>query len=187
MKNIVIIEVPSGVGKDSIFSALIGRNPDKFEKIVSVTDREIRPGEIDGITYKFVTTENFEHMVRTGEIFEFTRRHGTYRGMSKPLIDKILNKGKIALKDCDMIGIRAIKNIYPSNVLTIFINARKEEVERRLLARGETDIAIRLADYNNKIKEIRHFDFVVDNNGTLDEAVQKVQNIIKEECGGYVR
>jgi len=175
-KNIVVLEGPSGVGKDSIIAELMKRHPGKYEKITSVTTREIRPGEIDGVNYKYVNRDQFEEMLRTNEIFEFTQRHGTYRGMSKPIIDKILEAGKIAIKDADIVGVRALKKLYPGQVLTIFVTAPKAEIERRLNARGDNkeDLIRRLKDYDACIKSKILFDHIVENTGALDGTVYKV-------------
>jgi len=179
-KNIIVIEGPSGAGKDSIIATLMANHPDTYEKITSITTRPMRPGEIDGVTYKFVSVDTFEEMLRSKEIFEFTQRHGTYRGMSKPLIDKIIDNNRLAVKDCDLVGVRALKKTYPNKVLTIFIMAPKEVIEQRIIARGDCDKdrARRLVDYDNTIKSRQYFDFVVDNVGTLDEVSIKVHDII---------
>jgi len=178
--QIVIIEGPSGVGKDSIIAQLIAQYPDRFQKATSYATRAMRPGEVDGFTYNFTDDKTFLAKVKSGDIFEYTQRHGTYRGLSKTLIDRVINTGKIALKDADIIGVRALRATYSNRVLAIFITASREIIEHRLIKRGDSpdDRAKRLADYDNSQTFIPEFDYVVDGNGPLDETVSKVHSII---------
>ena len=179
-KKIIIFEGPSGVGKDVTMNALCSLAPEKFKKIPSYTSRPIRPGETDGITYFFIDEKIFLEKTKSGEIFEHTTRHGTYRGMGKSLILDIINNGRIALKDLDIVGMRAIKNFFPNQVLCIFITANKDVIRQRLEKRGCQDIERRLADYDNVHKNINEYDHVVVDEGPLHESVEKILNILKE-------
>jgi guanylate kinase len=177
-KAIVVIEGPSGVGKDSIISGLIKKYPDKFERIISVSTRPMRDYERQGNPYIFVTEEEFNKMLCSGDIFEHTVRHGTKRGMSEKHINAILEKGRIPLKDCDIYGVRALRTKF-NNVLTFFITADKDEIETRIRKRGdrEEDIIVRLKDYDRYITESKHYDYVIENKD-LDKTIDKIFNLI---------
>jgi len=185
MKNIIVLEGPSGVGKDTIMWELIESDP-TFQKIVSYTDRERRPNEIAGHHYHFIDTKTFEAKIKSGDIFEYTTRHGTYRGMSKILIDKQLEAGKIVIKDCDPIGLNALKKAYPNKVVGIFITADRKVVKQRLENRGGTDIDVRLKDYDQKIKDAVNYDFTVCNNGEIKKTVAEVRRIMEENNGASI-
>ena len=176
--KIVVIEGPSGVGKDSIISGLISKYPSEFEKIVSVTTREMRPYEAQGNPYIFVADKKFDKMVKEGDIFEYTMRHGTKRGMSEKYINDILDKDKIPLKDCDIVGVEALRTKF-KNVLTFFITASKAEIEQRMRKRGdkEDDIKTRLDDYDRYMEEARHYDYIVENKD-LDKVIAQIYKII---------
>ena len=177
-KKIIAIEGPSGVGKDTIIKHLILKNPDKYRKIPSYTNRPMRTNEVEGFTYHFIDDETFAQKLESGDIFEHTQRHGTYRGMSKDLIDEIINNGYWALKDCDLVGLNALKGYYGESVFSIFINADKDVVRERLEKRGDIDIAVRLADYDTKQSEQPYYDLVITNNGSLEEVINKLNEII---------
>jgi guanylate kinase len=181
-KRIIVIEGPSGTGKDTIIKKLIEKFPDKYEKITSYTTREKRDGEIDGQVYNFIDRQTFKDKFENGEIFEFTKRHGSYRGMSKSLINKIIDNGKIALKDVDNIGMRAIKSVYEGQVLTIFITAKKEIIRERLTGRGGAieDIEQRLHDYDLIHNYVDEYDHIITNNGTVDACIKKILKILKD-------
>jgi len=180
-KKIIVLEGPSGVGKDTIIRELIKQNPN-IEKIVSYTTRSMRSCDVDGVTYNFTDTDTFLKKLKTGDIFEHTTRHGTYRGMSKTLINKIINNNKIAIKDCDAIGLHALETAYPNQVVSIFITASKRAVKKRLLGRKDVDIKARLKDYKSKLGEKNEYDYIVKNN-KLEKTIKKIKHIMEKKHG----
>jgi guanylate kinase len=183
-KRIVVIEGPSGAGKDSIMRELMTRYKNKFAKIISLSTRPMRDYEVQGDPYYFVTESEFDNMVESGDVFEWTSRHGTQRGMSEKYINQILNSGKIAMKDCDIIGVNALKERF-ENVLTIFITAPKEETARRMRERGdsEEDIIKRLKNYEIHLTQAKYYDFIFENIN-LKETVDKISEIIYNDPYG---
>ena len=177
-KNILIIEGPSGVGKDTIIDTLISRYPDKFGKPINASTRAMRPNETQGNPYLFMTEEEFLKLRETGEIFEHTIRHGTYRGMRKSSFDEILNSGKIALRDCDKYGFKALKEIYNDQVIGIFLTCDKETIKNRLLSRDEPleSMTARLKDYDNCIKDAYFYDIVIEN-VDLEQTIAQILEI----------
>jgi guanylate kinase len=177
-KKIIILEGPSCCGKTTIIDKLVKELPQKYEKIVGYTSRPMRVGEIDGYNYIFISEPDFKDKIKTGEIFEFTVRHGSFRGMGKSLIDKILNKNKIAIKDADILGVRALRKTYPNLVTTIFITAKKKTIKRRLINRGDLDIDTRMCDYDDIHKYIKEYDYIITNNGKIDKTIKRIREIL---------
>ena len=177
-KRIVVIEGPSGAGKDTVIKTLTRKYPERFAKLVSVATRAMRPNESQGNPYHFVSNAEFDQMVAVGDIFEYTMRHGEKRGMSEKYINEIFAAGKIPLKDCNIIGVRALQKRFP-NVTTIFITADKTEIEQRLHARGDApaDIKMRMADYDECIKDAQYYDHVIVNDN-LEKTIDKIIEII---------
>ncbi|MGN0961088.1 MAG: guanylate kinase [Christensenellales bacterium] len=178
-KNIIIIEGPSGVGKDTIIDQLISRFPDRFDRPINATTREMRENESQGHPYLFLTEEEFKNLRKSGEIFEETIRHGTYRGMRKSSFNEIINAGKIALRDCDKYGLEALKKEYPDQVIGIFLTCDKNNIRKRLEGRNEPieSMEIRLADYENHIKDAYYFDYVIENND-IESTLKQILDII---------
>lgn len=176
--RIVVIEGPSGAGKDTIIKTLMQRYPERFGKLVSVATRAMRPYESEGNPYHFVSNDEFDRMVASGDIFEHTIRHGEKRGMSERYILELFNANKIPLKDCDIVGVRALKSRF-ENVTTIFITADKKEIEKRLIGRGDKpeDIERRLKDYDQCILDAKYYDYVI-NNVDLEKTIDKIMQII---------
>lgn len=189
MKNekgiIVVIEGPSGVGKDSLVKNLIEKYPHTFAKVPSMTTREMRADESQGNPYFFVDEKTFLEYLNSGVIFEHTTRHNTYRGMSKKLFDDVLNKNLIAIKDCDKIGLDALRNIYGNKVVGIFITCPKEEIRKRLINRGETgdSLKTRLDNYDEYVKNYVYYDYTIENID-LDTATKELYALIEKFYNG---
>lgn len=178
-KKILVIEGPSGVGKDTIINEMIKRYPDKFARPLNATTRPMRDYESQGNPYLFLSEEEFLRLRKTGEIFEQTIRHGTYRGMRKSSFDEILNAGKIAVKDCDRFGLDALKQLYPDMVLSVFLTADKEEIKRRLISRNEPEesMTARLKDYDEYIKQAIYFDYTIENTD-IDSTILQILELL---------
>lgn len=177
--SIVIIEGPSAVGKDTIINELIRRYPNRFGKPINATTRPMRENESQNNPYLFLSDEEFIAMRKSGEIFEHTKRHGTYRGMRKSSFNEIIDSGRIAVRDCDILGLHAIKQEYPEKVLGIFLTAPKEEIVKRMISRNEPaeSMELRLKDYDVYVENAKYFDYVI-NNITIDDTINQIISII---------
>jgi len=177
--KIAIIEGPSAVGKDTIINELIKRFPEKFGKPINATTRPMRENESQNNPYLFLTDEEFIAMRKSGEIFEHTKRHGTYRGMRKSSFNEIIDSGRIAVRDCDILGLHAIKQEYPDQVVGIFLTAPKEEIVKRMISRNEPadSMELRLKDYDVYVENAKYFDFVIENMD-IDDTINQILKIL---------
>lgn len=178
-KIVIVIDGPSGVGKDSVMLGLINKYPNTYQKFANTTTREKRPGEIEGINYHYVTETEFLEALKNKEVYEHTYRFGNYYGMSKKAISNVWAKGKIPINNCDIIGIRETKKLYGKNCLTVFIKASRADVEARLTSRGDDSEKRqeRLAAYEEYMSRESEFDFAVENKN-LDKAVDELHDFI---------
>lgn len=176
---VILIGGTSGAGKDTVVTALINQSPNKFGRIVSTTTRPMRPNEQDGIDYHFVTQDEFKRKIDCGEVAEHTHRHNAYYGISSESVDGIHAQGKIAIKDSDhraVIGLRE----HGYNVLSFYLLVSREEVEKRLHARGGTpdQIAYRLGDYDDHLATKKYFDIHIEND-EFEKCVNQIANTIQ--------
>ena len=180
-KIIVVVEGPSGVGKDTIMNKLIATYPHLFGHVVSTTTREMRSYESQGNPYCFVDDAEFERLVKTGVIFEQTERHGTKRGMTRTAFDNILKENKIPIKDCDANGLKALKKLYGDRVFGVFITAPIELIKQRLISRGDKseDVEVRLKNYEEHLKQSEFYDVLIENLDVNETAVNLMNAIEK--------
>ena len=99
---------------------------------------------------------------------------------SKQLFDTVLEKELFPIKDCDKVGLDALKSVYGKKVVGIFITCPKEEIEKRLINRGEQgeSLKTRLDNYSSCLKESVYFDYMVENID-LNKVTTEIYNIIK--------
>ena len=180
---LIVISGPAGVGKDSVVRRMkeLGY---PFHFVVTATDRPPRPGEVHGVDYFFLPTEEFLRMEREGELLEHAIVYGQHKGVPKQQVREALATGKDVVMRVDVRGAMTIRRVAPEAVL-IFLTAPLEDLEERLRRRG-TDppeqIALRLSKGREEMEQIHHFDYVVVNReGDLDRAVEQVVAIIQAE------
>ena len=119
--RLIVISAPSGAGKTTLCEMLIKEFSDQVGLSISMTTRPKRPTETDGIHYHFVTPEKFQQSVTKGELAEHAQVHGNLYGTPKSEIDKHLGAGRNVLFDIDVQGAEALKRLFPSQTVVVFI------------------------------------------------------------------
>ena len=181
---LVVISGPSGVGKDATLQKLRNsRHP--FYFVVTATTRAIRPGEVDGKDYHFVSVGEFAGMIENDELLEYAVVYGDYKGIPKTHVRAALESGQDVIMRIDVQGAATIRKLVP-NAVTIFLTAENEEELVRRLAERKTEQAdklkMRIATARQELKRLLEFDYVVVNRGQqLEETVQDVLSIIAAE------
>ena len=179
--KLFLLSGTSGVGKTTIAYKLLEQMPN-LKRLVTYVTREPRPGEVDGVDYHFVTRAEFEKRLAANEFFEHDEHYGHLYGNSRKDLDAIWQAGKIAITLLDVNGVRTVKKIFPS-AKTIFVEPDNlENLKNRIRQRPMTDEAFekRWQKVQDELKEASDYDFrVVNAEGKLDEAVEKVKSIIE--------
>lgn len=181
---LVVLSGPAGAGKDSVIRRMKERGL-PFHFVVTATDRPPRPGEVHGVDYFFLSTEEFLRLEREGELLEHAVVYGQHKGVPKQQIREAFASGKDVVMRVDVQGAATIRRLAPEAVL-IFLTAESgEELARRLEQRG-TDPPEQLARRIGKLAEemacLDLFDYVVVNReGELDRAVDQIVAIMEAE------
>lgn len=184
--NLYIISAPSGAGKSSLITALLRKDNGRQMKVsVSHTTRLPRPGEVDGVHYHFVSKEEFESLIEQGQFLEYAKVFGgNYYGTSLPTIKEYLSQGVDVFLDIDWQGAKQIRTKLPS-VKSIFILPPSiEELERRLVGRGQDSqevISERMAKAVDEISHYDEYDYVIVNDD-FERAISDLQCILRVEC-----
>ncbi|CAN5420323.1 guanylate kinase [soil metagenome] len=181
---LVVMSGPSGVGKDATLAKLKECNY-PFYFVVTATTRPIRPGEVDGQDYHFVSMGEFAEMIEDGELLEYAVVYGDYKGIPKKHVRQALASGLDVIMRIDVQGAATIRRLVP-NAVTIFLTAEsEEELVRRLQERKTEDagkLKMRIATARQELKRIVEFDYVVANRvQKLEDTVQQVLSIINAE------
>lgn len=178
--TLIVIAGPSGVGKGSIVAQLLARDPDRLALSVSATTRAPRPGEVEGVHYRFVSDEAFDAMIERGELLEWAEVVGHRSGTPRRAVEELLASGHDVVLEIDVQGARQVRALVPDAVLIFVAPPSLRELERRLRDRGtesEERIALRLATASAELDERDRFDHVVVNDD-LQTASSQVAAII---------
>jgi len=181
---LVILSGPSGVGKDAALMRMreIGF---PFHFVVTATDRPKRTGEIEGVDYHFLSTEEFERMIAANDFLEWANVYGQLKGIPKSEIRDALASGRDVILRIDAQGAETIHALAPDAIL-IFMMAKNDEELRNRLRWRRTDspeqIERRIETARLELERIPDFDYVVVNEAErLDEAVGQIRSIIRAE------
>jgi len=182
---VFVITGTSGEGKSTLARLLLERVPE-LELAISATTRERRPGEVDGREYYFWPDEKFNRMLAEDAFLEYVRLpwgEGRRSGTLWSEIERITGGGRPVLLELETGGALAVRDRIPGSV-TIFITApNREELERRLRARGtesEGEIEERLAQALEQSKLGGEFSYTVVNDD-LDRAIDELEGIVRRE------
>jgi guanylate kinase len=181
MSKIFILTGPAGAGEDSVIKNL-GQYVD-FDKIVTTTSRPMRPEDQEGVTYYFISKQEFEKGIEENKFFEFALEdNGNYYGGTYEEIERAKKSDKPVIWKIDYKGTITAKKNFPE-ARSIYLYIPFELIETRLKNRGDAPDVIksRLAYAKGWYENEHIFDFKVENEeGKLDETVRKVAEIIKE-------
>lgn len=177
---LVLFSGPSGVGKDTVLDIILGKD-ECLQRSVSLTTREKRSGEINGVDYYFITKEEFSQMIDDGQVLEYAQYGENIYGTPKAPVDKWLKEGKTVILKIEVKGAQKIREIYPEALSIFLLPPSMDVLEDRIRRRAtesESDITKRLEIAKNEILRSADYDFVVVNDD-LDEAANNVLSIIK--------
>lgn len=180
--TLYIVSAPSGAGKSSLIASILKRFnlDDSLRLSVSHTTRQPRPGEVDHVSYHFVTNEEFEALIARGAFYEYAHVFDHYYGTSKEIVEQWLNEGKDVLLDIDWQGARQIREQTPDAKGIFIIPPSLEELNRRLVSRATDAPEVIEKRMNKAIGEISHYDeydYVIINDD-FEESVLNMRSII---------
>ena len=187
---LVIISGPSGVGKDTIIAAM-RRLPvaAAYHYVVTCTTRAPRPGEVDGIDYRFLSMEAFVRVREDDGFLESAEVHGNWYGTPRDSMRAALANGRHAVLKIDVQGAAAVKREVPDALLIFLTPPSTEELFARLRARGtESDNELEIRQRNAMAELARRddYDHVVENRtGEVERTAARIVEIVDAEHGSH--
>ncbi len=177
---LVVISGFAGTGKGTVVKGLLDRY-EQYALSVSMTTRQPRPGEVNGVSYFFVSKEEFEATIAADGLIEYARYVDNYYGTPKAYVEEQLKAGKDVILEIEIQGALQIKKIYPDAVLIFVMPPSAEELRSRLEGRGtETAEVIekRMKRAAEEAGFIESYDHIVLND-VVDQCVEQTHAIIE--------
>lgn len=178
---LIILSGPSGVGKGSIRRRLFMEEELNLVYSISMTTREPRMNEIDGVDYFFVTREEFDQNIKQDNLIEYSEFVGNYYGTPKSYVERLLNEGKNVLLEIEVNGAQQVVKKMPFAITIFLMPPSLEELERRIRGRrteSEDIVQERLAKAAREMKLQNKYKHVVFNDD-LETASLEIAKIIR--------
>jgi len=178
---VFVITGPSGVGKGTLIRGLRDRVPE-LELSVSATTRRPRSGELDGVDYHFLTPEEFDRRVRSGDFVEHAKYSGSRYGTLRSELERRLRDGIPVVLEIEVQGARQVREAMPDAIAVFVAPPSLEALRTRLVGRG-TDTAEqideRMRTAARELEAQREFAHVVVND-RLEDAVGQLVEIVRQ-------
>ena len=181
--QLIVISAPSGAGKGTIIQGLLERDNKTRWLSVSTTSRAQRTNDIPGVTYNFVTKEDFENKIHDNYFLEYTNYVGNYYGTPKETIKEKLDQGIDVILEIEIEGAMNVKKLIPEALFIFIMPPSMKILVQRLKNRGTDSKEKMLERFHTAYKEINEvtkYNYVVVND-KIEDAIDKVESIIKAE------
>ena len=180
---LIVFSGPSGVGKGAVRQEIFSTPDHKFEYSVSMTTRAQRPGEVDGKDYFFRSREEFEELIRNGQMLEYAEYVGNYYGTPLTYVNETLDKGIDVFLEIEVQGALQVKKKVPDAVFIFLTPPDLNELQERLIGRGtdsEEVIAQRIERAREEIALMSEYDYAIVND-EVPLAAERVKRVIEAE------
>jgi guanylate kinase len=181
---LIVISGPSGVGKDSVVTAMQARGL-PFHFVVTATTRPPRNGEVNGVDYFFISKGEFAEMIEADELLEYAFVYNDYKGIPKSQVRQALGSGKDVVMRLDVQGAATIRELSPEALLIFLTTDTEEDLVERLQARkteSPSELKLRIATARKELGRVDEFDYVVVNrDDQIDKTVDSIEAIIHAE------
>jgi guanylate kinase len=178
--GMLVVAGPSGVGKSTLIQGALKLNP-RWRFSVSATTRPIRPGEVDGREYHFVSLAEFTTLISAGAMLEYAEVYGNFYGTPRQEIERAAAAGQHLLIEVDTVGCLSIRALQPDAPLLGVLPPGLAELRRRLADRGTESAESLARRYANAIAELqrmRGFNYVIINRD-VEQATASLLDVMR--------
>ncbi|CDZ99455.1 Guanylate kinase [Jeotgalicoccus saudimassiliensis] len=178
---LIVLSGPSGVGKGTVRKAVFDHQETNFKYSISMTTRQKREGERDGIDYFFKSHEEFEALIAQDKFIEYAEYVGNYYGTPVDYVKDTIADGHDVFLEIEVEGAKQVREKFPDALFIFLAPPTLAQLEERLIGRGTDSQEV----INHRIKEAKRelslmnlYDYVVINDD-VDTARQKIQCIVE--------
>ncbi|NVY96960.1 guanylate kinase [Lactobacillus sp. DCY120] len=181
---LIVLSGPSGVGKGTVRKAMLREGSlNHFKYSVSMTTREKRPGEQDGVDYFFRTRAQFEEQIAQGGMLEYAQYVDNYYGTPLKYVQETLDSGWDVFLEIEVNGAMQVRQKMPDGVFIFLTPPDLKSLRHRITGRGSEDQATidkRMAKAREEIKMMSNYDYAVVND-QVPRAVARINQIVQSE------
>ncbi|RPF57815.1 guanylate kinase [Abyssicoccus albus] len=179
----IVLSGPSGVGKGTVRKAIFDHPDTEFEYSISMTTRNMREGEVDGVDYFFKSKKEFEQLIADDKFIEYAQYVDNYYGTPVDYCIETINDGRDIFLEIEVEGAKQVREKFPNALFIFLAPPTLGHLEDRLIGRGtESDDIIknRIETAKKELEMMSLYDYVVIND-EVDAARQTIQSIVTAE------
>lgn len=180
---LIVLSGPSGVGKGTVRKAIFEHPKTNFKYSISMTTRDPRIGEVDGVDYFFKSKEKFEELIAADKFIEYAKYVGNYYGTPVDYVKDTIEAGEDIFLEIEVEGAKQVREKFPDALFIFLSPPGLKELENRLIGRGtDSDDVIkrRIKKAKEELRLMNLYDYVVVNED-VDDARGRIQCIVEAE------
>lgn len=178
---LIVLSGPSGVGKGTVRKAVFDHPETNFKYSISMTTRQKREGERDGIDYFFKSHEEFEALIEQDKFIEYAEYVGNYYGTPVDYVKDTIAEGHDVFLEIEVEGAKQVREKFPDALFIFLAPPTLAQLEKRLIGRGTDSQEVidhRIKEAKRELNLMNLYDYVVINDD-VNAARQKVQCIVE--------
>ncbi|NCJ14729.1 guanylate kinase [Staphylococcus pseudintermedius] len=180
---LIVLSGPSGVGKGTVRKRIFDDPHTSYKYSISMTTRQMREGEQDGVDYFFKTREEFENLIEADEFIEYAEYVGNYYGTPVQYVKDTMNAGHDVFLEIEVEGAKQVRKKFPDALFIFLAPPSLDHLTERLIGRGtesKEKIESRVKEAKKEVEMMNLYDYVVVND-EVDLAKDRIQSIVEAE------
>ena len=180
---LIVLSGPSGVGKGTVRKEIFSQEGNNFDYSISMTTRQMRPGEVNGKDYYFVSKEEFEKEIADGGMLEYAQYVDNYYGTPLKYVNEMLDAGKDVFLEIEVKGAMQVREKVSDGLFIFLTPPDLMERSQRIINRGTDDLETidkRMEKAKDEIEMMQNYDYAVVND-EVTKAAEKIKTIIRAE------
>ncbi|HAR6253840.1 TPA: guanylate kinase [Staphylococcus pseudintermedius] len=180
---LIVLSGPSGVGKGTVRKRFFDDPHTSYKYSISMTTRQMREGEQDGVDYFFKTREEFEKLIEADEFIEYAEYVGNYYGTPVQYVKDTMNAGHDVFLEIEVEGAKQVRKKFPDALFIFLAPPSLDHLTERLIGRGtesKEKIESRVKEAKKEVEMMNLYDYVVVND-EVDLAKDRIQSIVEAE------